>query len=706
MAILNSIRKRGIFLILIIALALFAFILSDVLTRGGGGSIENTVATVNGEDIERQAFMEKVEATQRTLGPTGTSTQAMNIVWERELRRVLMGQEFEKLGLSTGKDQINSALSQYLASNPTFQDEAGNYSEFKMREYVADITANRNNNPGAYDAWMNYIDNLEQTVTENNYLAMLKGGINTTLAEGEMQYHFENDKVNMEYVYIPYTSINDADIDVSEEEIAAYIKANPKKYEVDPQVDFQYVLIEEKASQQDIEDARTEMNTLLADKVEFNNVTNLNDTIAGFASTTKYAEFVNANSDTPFTDKWFFENEVPASIRDTVFGLDEGDIYGPYQVDNTLNLTKLIAKRQLPDSAKVRHILIPIGMNPTDSIVRDDAQAKKTADSVMALVKANRSRFPDLVTALSSDRGSIENGGQYDWFGYNRMVAEFRDFSFEKAVGEIGIAKTQFGYHIIEVEGQKNMQPVVKYATVSKEIEPSETTINETFSKATNLEIEATNGNFEAVSQEQGYSLRPVNKVGEMDANIPGIGNFRSLVSWAFNEETEIGDVRRFNVPQGYVIAQLTRRNPKGLMSVADASAIVTPTLRNDKKAEQIMAAASGTTLQEIAASQSVTVQTATAVTMSAPTIPGAGNEPEVVGAAFGTKPGEMTDFIRGKAGVFKVRVTAFNEAPALENYANYANQLNSGAVPALNSSIYNALKKSADIEDNRSTFY
>ena len=101
MAILNSIRKRGIFLILIIALALFAFILSDIISKGSTGPKgQDTIATVNGNEIPRQSFMEQVEATQRNMGPNANATQAMNMVWDRELRRVIMEEQIEKVGIT------------------------------------------------------------------------------------------------------------------------------------------------------------------------------------------------------------------------------------------------------------------------------------------------------------------------------------------------------------------------------------------------------------------------------------------------------------------------------------------------------------------------------------------------------------------------------------------------------------------------------
>ena len=141
-------------------------------------------------------------------------------------------------------------------------------------------------------------------------------------------------------------------------------------------------------------------------------------------------------------------------------------------------------------------------------------------------------------------------------------------------------------------------------------------------------------------------------------------------------------------------------------MSVAEASAIVTPIVRNEKKAKMIRESITGTTLEEMATSQNVTVKTASALTMSNPTIAGAGNEPNVVGAAFGKNAGENTDLIDGKDGVYIVRVLAVNKAPDLQDYTGYANQLNSAILPTINNNVYNALKNAADIEDNRADFY
>ncbi len=705
MAILNSIRKRGVFLIIIIALALFAFVLDGVINSKTGGSVkgQETAATVNGVDIPRAEFMQQVENMQRNLGGNGSSTQAMNLVWDNELRRVLFEEQFEKLGLTAESAQVKEALRLNLSSNPQFTDETGAFSEARLQEYIATVKSSPNQE--AYNQWLAFEKSTTQQIMQDMYLNMVKGAMKATVADGEQQYRYENDKINIEYVQIPYASISDEEIAVSDSEIAAYVKAHPSQYEVDPQVDIQYTFVSEVPSASDEEAARTNLLALLDDRVEENKVTNTMDTIYGFRNAKDYAGYVSANSDDTYNDAWLYRNLIPKGA-DTLYNLSAGSIYGPYKLENGYNLSKVLAVRQLPDTVTARHILIPIGLNPTDSITRTDAQAKKTADSLVTVIKGNRSKFSDLVTQFSSDKGSVEKGGRYENFAYNAMVAPFRDFAFEGKVGDVGVAKTNFGYHVIEIENQKNMQKVIKVATVNKEITPSEETLNEVFSIASKFEVEARKGDFAEVAKAQGLDAKPVNKIGAMDENIPGLGANRSMVSWAFKEDTKVGDVKRFSVTDGYAIAQLTRRNKKALMSVAEASATVTPILRKEKKAKKIRESIKGTSLQEIAAEQNVEVKNATALTMASPTIAGSGNEPKVVGAAFGTKAGETTGLIDGQTGVFKVRVLAVNKAPDLDNYTSYANQLTTKDAPTVNTGVFNALKKAAEIEDNRADFY
>ena len=707
MAILNSIRKRGVFLIIIIALALFSFILADVIRNGGFSSEKSltTVATINGETLTRDIFMKQVELTQRNLGENGTTAQAMNMVWDRELRNVLQQQQYDALGLTAQKEQLEEALRMGLASNPTFQDADGVFSSLKVQEYIANVKAT---NPTAYQQWLDYENNLKSGALQTTYYNMIKAGMRSTLSEGEQEYRYQNDKINMQYVYVPYTSIPDTDVSVTDSEIEAYIRKNAADYEQTPQVDVQFVSFSEAPSDADIADAETAITSLLKDREVYNSNIKATEILKGLENTQDYQNFINDNSDVPFQDRYFFKSDIPEAIAEDLFATPLNGIYGPYKLGNNNNISKVIGITQMPDSVQSRHILIRYqgSFRASDAITRSKEDAKAMADSIAGVLKRNKNKFEDLAKTLSDDKSNSDTGGDLGYSGPGKLTKDFNDFIFDNKTGTLGVVETEFGFHVVEVQEQKNKQKAMKFATISKEIEASEKTLNEVFANASRFEVAAQKGDFSQIAKTQELALKPVNKIGALDATIPGVGNNRSIVNWAFGEDVSVGDVKRFSILDGYVVVQLTRKSPKGLMSIAEASSLIMPKLRNAYKAKQIMATISGDDLDAIASSQGISVQNATAITMAAPTIPGAGAEPEVVGAAFAKAAGETTSLIAGEKGVFKVRVTAVNNAPALENYASYANQLNSAATPAVNTKVYQALKNAAEIEDNRANFF
>ena len=694
MAVLNNIRKHGIFLIIIIALALFSFVLSGVIGNGNTATKgESIVATINGVDLPREDFMKKVETVKRSLGPNAPTNQAMNIVWDRELKRVILEEQYESLGLTAEIAQISNSLKTALAANPAFQNELGAFSDLKMQEYIASIkAAAETGNTQAYSAWLEFENNTVNNILENNYFNLVKGGLITTLADAKQDYHFQNDNINIEFLEIPYDKISDSDVVVTDKEIEKYIKANSKDYEVAPQVDIQYVLFSENPSEEDNEVAKLEISKLITD----------------FASADDISEFVNVNSDITYSDRWYLKNDLPDEIADDVMAQNLNEIYGPFKDNETYNIARVFDTKKMADSAKAKHILIRfagLSSAPQD-VVRTKESAKKLADSLLKVIKRNTKKYDALAAQYSEDLSNKDKGGDLGYFSPGRMVKPFNDYIFDNKTGDIGVVETDYGFHVIKIEDQKNIQKAVKVALIVKKIEASEKTINDVFSKATKFEIAAKDVDFSEFANEQGLSVSPVNKIGELDANIPGVGENRSIVTWAFNDETNVGDIKRVNTTNGYVIVQLTRRNPKGLKSIAESSATVTPILRNEKKAKLIRASVSSTDIKEVASSESLSTKTANAITMANPTIAGAGTEPKVIGTAFGLKVGETSSLIDGVKGVFMVKVTAVNNAPDLQDYSAFANQLNASSAVSIDTDAFNALKNKADIEDNRAAFY
>ena len=257
MAILNKIRQRSLFLILIIALALFSFVLSDLFQNSSAfGSSQDTVATVNGEDINREAFMVKVENMQRQFGPGTSSTQVMNRVWDQEVRKILMQEQFDELGLSVEQDAMRNALKTNFASYPEFTNEAGLFDENKLNEFIANLKAisperaQLGNFEINYDEWVANEQAIALGAKEQAYFNMIKAGVTATLAEAEVDYTLETESVDVSFVNIPYSSIEDKTIEVTNSDISKYINAHKKRFEVEASRDI--VFVEEKQLQKKI----------------------------------------------------------------------------------------------------------------------------------------------------------------------------------------------------------------------------------------------------------------------------------------------------------------------------------------------------------------------------------------------------------------------------------------------------------------------
>ncbi|SDB66006.1 peptidyl-prolyl cis-trans isomerase D [Flavobacteriaceae bacterium MAR_2010_188] len=716
MAVLNKIRQRSFFLIVIIALALFSFVLADLFKNSDAltGGSQDVIASVNGNDIDRVDFMNRVETVQRSLGPNATSTQAMNRVYDEKIRESILSEHSDNLGITIEQAYINDMLRQSMATYPEFQNEAGMFDPAKLQEFIANLEAIKpqpaqlGNFMMTWNDWLNFEQNLMKSAKEQVYLNLVKAGANATLSEAQLDYMMENETIDVKYVQIPYTTISDSLVEVSKDEMNDYIEKHKADYESEASRNLNFVEFVEEPTMEDEEEVKANLQSMLNNRVEYNPATKRNDSIKGFKDTQNNAEFVSMNSSTRYSDTFIFKTALPSQYQDTIYNLNVGEVFGPYKNGGFYNLTKLVDTKMIPDSAKVRHILIPfVGATRVDpTVTATDVEAKSQADSILGVLKTNRKKFVELLD-LSSDKVSNEKEGVIE-FSYNDSYApEFKAFSFENNIGDIDVVKTSFGYHIIEILSQTGKAKAVKIATVSQEVEPSERTVDEVYNRASKFESAVQDEVFQDVAAKNNYEVRTINNVKELQESLPGLGNNRAIVRWAFEDGTNVGDFKRFSIPTGgYAIVQVVKISKEGLMSPEDLPTNIVQEIRNKKKAEIIRKKITGNTVDEIAASQNVTVQTSTAVNMKTPTLLGAGEEPMVVGYAFGLKQGQTSKLINGNKGVYMIEVTQRTEAPKLDNYQAVMKRLSNTKTGVSQNKAYDALKAAADIEDNRARFY
>ncbi|MCL9770683.1 peptidylprolyl isomerase [Flavobacterium sp. HXWNR69] len=685
MAVLSKIRQRSFFLIIIIALALFSFVLADVIQSGTFNSDANNVGSVNGTDIDAQEFMKNVAMIEQQ-GQGTTSTQALNSAWEQELRKIILTEEFEKLGLKIGSEQLINIIKQNpnLSQNPRFLNAAGLFDENKFKEYLKGIK----NAPDQTEwmQWKEFEKNVERYAVEQMYNTMIKSGVYTTKAEGKFQYKLENDKVDFDYVTVAFSTVNDDQVKVTDAEIIDFMKKNSKKYKSDNTTSVDFILVENKPSKED----------------EQAMLSSINEVRSKFDSVSNIAQFVNANSDIKFDSTYVTKNQLPVEHQEALFNLPVGSVYGPYVYGGHQCISKMVG-RKANASAKASHILLSYKGAPQSTATRTKEEAQALANTLLAQAKANPGNFAMLAMTNSDDPGSKNNGGEYDNITPGQMVPQFNDFVFNNAIGSIGVVETDFGFHVIKVTDKYN---AVLLGTVAQKIEPSDATIDATYAKASQLEADANeNTDFAAVAKKAGFEVIPATNLKGYDEYVQGIGSQREIIRWSFNKDTEIGDVRRFDIPQGFVIAKLKDKNETGLLPIDIARQQVEPVIKNQKKAEIIKKKMSGNSLEAIAKASGASVQMATGVSLKAPIVPNIGNEPKVVGKAFGLAAGKTSEIIEGNSGMYVVRVKAVAKAPEVPSYATYISQDKMQNQSYAISKAFIALKDKAEIKDNRANF-
>ena len=698
MAVLSKIRKRSGLLLLVIGLALLAFVVQDLFTKGFK-SISEDVGSVNGKDISFENFRVKVANTEKNSqgqGQTMTAMQASNQVWNQEVNIALLAAEFDKLGIRVGEKHLIEILKndQSIGQNKLFLNAAGKFDLKKFKDYFK-----------ATPDGMQFLKDKERDAELNAkytiYNSMIKGALYTTITEGKFKYEAETNKVSFDFVMVPFSSVKDSDVKVTDDEIVTYMKTKEKKFKSEESRELDYVLIEEKPSVQDEAEIKTKVNKLLTAHVEFKN--GVNDTVPAFSAVTNIADFVNENSDIPFDSTYIAKQDLPKDNAEQLFNLPTGSVFGPYMNNNYYCISKSLGRKS---GAKVKasHILISWEGTqvPNKKEKRTKEQAKVKADGLLAQALANPGMF--MMLAMSnSDDSSANQGGDLGYFAPGQMVKPFNDFAFNNPVGKIGLVETQFGYHIINVTDK---QDAVKLATISQKIAPSETTNNKTYEQATKFERDAADKDFAGLVKQMKLTSNPAVRVKAIDESFGSISNQRQIVKWAFEGDTKIGTVKRFEiVNMGHIIAKVKSIAPKGLMSVEEARPQVETILKNKKKTEKIKAKMNSGNLASIAAANKVTVMNAIDVTIEAPSIQGAGYEPKVVGNAFTSKVGTVSKPIEGNSGVYVISTKTVTKAPKIQKYDEFINKMKQQVVNYSGRAM-TALKNDADIKDNRADFY
>ena len=702
MATIQRIRQRSGLLVVVVFVALIAFLLGDLFRSGGSKFFgdPNIIGTVNGRDITRQELsqgMEELRAGNPEQYANTSSIQLANFVWNNIVTEELLAAELNAAGMSVSQQELYFDIIANPNIRQNFAGANGQFDENMFKSYIAQVRDNRDATEQSVEMWTQWLaferavanqaQNFKYTNAIEKAIFMPTGLAEAEIKRGDAQHPAQ-------YVYVPYIDVNEDEISVDDEDAKRYYNANKEDFDQEEGRNIEFINFPLAPSESDREAVRAELATL---SLEWMNEED--DSV-----------FVNLHSDVRFQSEYYTITELVGTGLDTlVDGQSVGYQKGPIDLGGAFAVVKLVDRKIVPDSVKARHILIPFAgaTRAEPSITRNPQEAKVLADSLFTYLEENPSDFESVSQEFSSDIVAKEKGGDLGYFSRGAMAKPFENFCFFKKNGSIGVVPTQFGWHVIQVTDQKGSDDVYKIGQIIREIIPSEGTIQDLYNQASGYAAEAqTAEDYRALASEKGFSLRPARNLGRFEEVVSGLGIARRVVRWAWDEEREEGNIGLLeNDGKGYVVVVLTDKLNEGTTSFDLVQGQCLEAAKKEAKkaliTERLENALTGaSTIEAVAEAAGKEVRTLS-FRISQFNIAGVGNEAAVVGTICGLEPGSLSGVITGDNGAFIAITSPATPAPAID-YTNMAQNTQRSIRNLVGTQAYKALEEKAKIEDMR----
>jgi peptidyl-prolyl cis-trans isomerase D len=713
MSIIQKIRDKAAWLVFgLIAVSLIGFLLMDasVGNRRMAGSTSGTIGSVNGDKLDFADFEKQVSENEDRYKSQGYPVNDMltqNIreeVWKEFEDNAVLATEYQKLGIEVTDKELNDMLvgpNALQEIKRAFTDP--NTGIFDSQQAAAKINQLRTIYRSNRKSDQNYAlaqNFFEQAVPQfikarlrEKYISLV--GLSTYVPKWMIEKtNSDNSQIaSINYVKVPYQTIPDSTIKISDAEVQAYLDNHKAQFQQEESRAINYVSFSAAPTSGDSASIFQQVQTLKQE----------------FGSTSDVESFMARNgTETNYTDSYIAKSKLTGPRKDSIIAASKDAVIGPYLDGNNFVLARIMDIKTLPDSVHARHILVGLVDPKTNQPKMDDTTGKFKIDSLKSLIDKGQP-FDSVAFHNSDDESSRIKGGDLGYFGQGQMVKEFNDYSFSGKKGEMKIVKTQFGYHLIEILDQKNFEPAYKIANFSRRIEPSQETDQNASGLASQFAGENRNkDSYDAAVRKENLRTSNAQDIKPADFNIQALGSSRSLVRWIYG--AKLGEVSEsFPIGDKYVVAIVTEINQKGTISLAKARPMIEPILRNQKKAE-IISTKIGTaaTLESVASTMAQPVSHVDSIQFSSPYIPNVGPEPKVVGYSFDKQlAGKAVSVpVGGNEGVFVLKVENIS---AKANYNVDIEQARHSMLQSQESLIQragaDALKKKAKIEDDRGKF-
>ncbi len=701
MSLIGKIREKTGLIVGAVAVGLILFLLGGDLLGPSSqilGGPDKEVGEIAGEEItidEYQQAVNEVETNfllQTGRNPNDREQSGLrNQAWDKLIADVAFTKEFEKLGIEVTQQELVDMV-QGNNIDPGIRQSFTNpeTGEFDRNQLVSYLQNMPQLPQEQQLSWRLYEKNLNDSRGRLKYEGLLSAADYVTTQEAKQFYEAENTTASVKYLYIPFTTISDSTVQVSEQELQAYIDAHPQEFKVEAGRSIQYVSFPVNPSADDVAAFEEEMGGLEQD-------------LAAAADDSTFA-VVNTDGDVNEAFRTYRPDELPAYLTQNQDSLAEGAVFGPNVEGELYQLYKVSAiTEDTAASARARHILFKTG---------DDgaSEAKQRAQDVLQQLK-DGGDFAALAQQYSDD-GSASQGGDLGWFSEGKMVAPFEEAVFSAT--ETGLVsqlvETEYGFHIIDVTDLPTSQ-VYKVASVARELYPSDATRDRAYRQADLFASQLDDLNdFSQLAQNDSLNVQSAEDLAPNAESIPQLGNARQVIRWAYSDAS-VGDVSEvYELDDAYVVAALTATREKGTAQLDDVRDQALAKVRGQKKGEQIAQKVAGLSgdldAKASAYGEGATVYDASDLKLSSNTLPNVGFAPKAVGKAFAMNEGETSEPVITDNGVVIVALQSITPAPEIADYASYKEQVQQQQSARTSFSITQAVQEAANIEDQRYKFY
>lgn len=691
-------------MMVVIGLAMLGFILGDFNLRPS-----TRVAEINGKSFEAEDYLNEQKVLRNfyklnygdNLDPQ-IEERIEDETWSRLVRRTIMTKSYDQLGIDVSDEELKSMVagdqgaglgigttSAFSEPHPIVRQmftnpETGEFNQFIMRNYFNSL--DREEYAQEKERWVFIENEIVEERLNQKYLTLMSKGLRPSSLEVKDHFMENGKKVDFNFVSKNISAVSDEEISFTEDELKKYYKENIESYKQTASRSIEYVVFDVVASDNDDQNSKLwAQNT----KAEYSRT-----------ESDRIAAYVNSVSDESFDTRYYSMDDLNPILKDSLIDKGEDFIFGPYYENDSYKMSRVKDIQMRPDSVRARHILLGY------SIIGNAQRAQEIADSLNTVIE-NGGNFNLLALQYSADESNRNIGGDLGWFTEGTMEQAFNDACFENKAGELVMATTRYGVHIIQIESQSRPVKKLQIATIVHNVIPSNETNQDFYTRAVKFRGKSTNREkFEEQAIEYGLAPRVVPGITKDQRTIAGIENPVGMISWTYR--AELGDVSNIFDPEDkYILATVTEVNEEGYADFKDVRNEIELAVKKQKKAEILVAdlkskLAQSADLTSLALAENLTVSDASQVMFANAYVTGVGMEPYIVGASMYLPEEKISGPFIGENSVIVLDVM-HREAPAEDaNMSSSVDRLVYSIQSRSNFEAYNALVEEANVVDNR----